>query len=101
MSTAETKTITLDSPIQRGDSQITEIILRKPRAGELRGTNLTDLLQMDVAALIKVIPRISTPTLTEAEVSNLDPADFTQLGGEVASFLLQRAAFAELLSQSA
>lgn len=98
---AETKTITLDSPIQRGDSQITEIILRRPRSGELRGVNLTDLLQMDVTAMTKVLPRISSPTLTEADVGNLDPADLTQLASEVAGFLLSRAVKADLPSPGA
>ena len=89
------KTITLDTPIKRGDNDITEIALRKPSAGELRGVTLTDLLQMDVAALTKVIPRISDPALAEAEVARMDPADLVQIGGKVAGFLLQRSARAE------
>lgn len=84
--------ITLDQPIKRGDSEITSIELRKPASGELRGLNLTDLLQMDVAALQRVLPRISTPMLTEAEVGALDPADLLQMGTTVASFLLPKAA---------
>lgn len=88
------KTITLDTPIKRGETEITAISLRKPAAGELRGVNLTDLLQMDVIAVTKVLPRISDPTLTEAEVSSLDPADFTQLASEVAGFLLPKSALA-------
>lgn len=89
------KTITLDTSIKRGDNDIAEIALRKPSAGELRGVTLTDLLQMDVAALTKVLPRISEPALTEVEVARMDPADLVQLGGVVAGFLLPRAALAE------
>lgn len=85
-------TITLDQPIKRGESEITSVELRRPASGELRGLNLTDLLQMDVAALQRVLPRITTPTLTEAEVSALDPADLLQLGSTVAGFLLPKAA---------
>lgn len=88
------KTITLDTPIKRGETEITSISLRKPAAGELRGLNLTDLLQMDVIAVTRVLPRISDPTLTEAEVSALDPADFTVLASEVAGFLLPKSALA-------
>lgn len=88
------KTITLDTPIKRGETEITAISLRKPAAGELRGVNLTDLLQMDVIAVTRVLPRISDPTLTEADVSALDPADFTQLASEVAGFLLPKSALA-------
>ena len=85
-------TITLDTPFQRGDTNIPSIELRKPSAGELRGCSLTDLLQMDVGALIKVLPRISIPAITEQEASKLDPADLLQLGSEVANFLLPKAA---------
>lgn len=89
------KTITLDTPIKRGDNDIAEISLRKPSAGELRGVTLTDLLQMDVAALTKVVPRISEPPLTEIEIARMDPADLVQIGGVVAGFLLPKAALAE------
>lgn len=88
------KTITLDTPIRQGDTDITAVELRKPAAGELRGVTLTDLLHMDVAALTKVLPRITTPTLTEANVAAMDPADLTQCGSAVAGFLLPRSALA-------
>ncbi|MFA7351681.1 MAG: phage tail assembly protein [Methylotenera sp.] len=83
--------IDLDTPIKRGETEIKQVSLRKPASGELRGTNLADLLQMDVTALEKVIPRISDPTLTTHEVQNLDPADLFQLGAAVSGFLLPKA----------
>lgn len=82
--------ITLDTPIKRGTTEITKLNLRKPNAGELRGTNLTDLLQMDVIALQRVLPRISDPTLTEQDVAAMDPADLMKCGGKVAGFLLPK-----------
>jgi hypothetical protein len=85
-------TITLDTPIQRGGQVIEQVSLRKPTAGELRGCNLTDLLQMDVNALQAVLPRITQPTLTKVDVAGMDPADLLQLGTEVAGFLLPKAA---------
>ncbi|MGL5036945.1 MAG: phage tail assembly protein [Aeromonas sp.] len=84
------KHITLDQAIARGETTITDIELRKPKAGELRGLNLADVLQMDVNALTKLLPRITTPALTEAEIGGMDPADFVQLGGEVAGFLVPK-----------
>ena len=87
-------TIPLEETLIRGDAKITSLELRRPMAGELRGVNLADLLQMDVGSIIKVLPRICTPTLTEAEAANLDPADLTQVGGAIAGFLLPRAALA-------
>jgi hypothetical protein len=95
MSNSDPNTITLDTPIQRGEQTITSIALRKPASGELRGIALTELLQLDVAALQKVLPRISSPTLTEQDVGRLDPADLVQLGTKVAGFLLPKSAQAE------
>lgn len=83
--------IDLDTPIKRGETEIAKVTLRKPAAGELRGANLADLLQMDVSALEKVLPRISEPTLTQQEVASLDPADLFQLGTAVSGFLLPKA----------
>ena len=89
--TPTTKTITLDTPLKRGDQAITSVTLRKPSSGELRGLNLTDLLQMDVNALKKVLPRITSPILTEQDIDSLDPADLVDLGSSVALFLVKKA----------
>lgn len=87
-----TEGVTLDAPIKREGGDIKEVHLRKPMAGELRGLSLTDLLQMDVNALTKLLPRITVPSVTEEDVKRMDPADLVQLGGTVAGFLLQKAA---------
>lgn len=84
-------TVQLDEPIQRGDTVISEIQLRKPKSGELRGVSLVDVANLDVLALQKVLPRITTPTLTAVEVNNLELADLMQLGAEVAYFLATKA----------
>jgi len=85
-----TVVIELEHPIERGkdgEKKITAITLRKPKAGELRGTRLADVLTMDVDAMIAIIPRISEPFITEADLVNLDPADLTALSLEVMGFL--------------
>lgn len=64
MSEKTEATVKLDSPIKRGDTTITELVLRKPQSGALRGTRLQAVMEMDVASMMTVIPRISTPTLT-------------------------------------
>lgn len=84
--------VPLDAPIQRGETTITEITLRKPNSGALRGVTLLDLAQMDVLALRKVLPRISEPTLTDHEIGQMDPADLTACAVVVASFLVQKSA---------
>ncbi|RQP29570.1 phage tail assembly protein [Burkholderia ubonensis] len=94
-------THTLDTPLVRGDQTIATITLRKPKSGELRGVSLSDLVSLDVAALSKVLPRISSPTLTEADVANIDPADLVQLGGIFAGFLMPKAVKSRLASPTA
>lgn len=91
-------TITLDTPIKRGEQTIYQVTLRKPSAGELRGTSLAALVNLDVDALQKVLPRLTTPMLTETDVARLDPADLVQLGSVFAGFLLPRAAQASMAS---
>ncbi|MCV7756982.1 phage tail assembly protein [Pluralibacter gergoviae] len=90
------KTVKLDTPIARGETTITEIVLRKPQSGALRGTRLQAIMEMDVGAMMTVIPRISSPALTAQEMVELDPADLTALSVEVVTFLLPKSALAGL-----
>lgn len=90
--TKESGTVALDFPIKRGDELIESVHVRKPNAGELRGVALLDLINMDTAALIKVLPRVTRPTLTEAELNKADCADLFQLGTEVVGFLVPKRA---------
>ena len=83
-------TETLDTPIKRGNSEITEVTLRKPSAGELRGVSLAELLQMKVDALQTVLPRITNPILHKQDMATLDPADLVNMGTVVVGFLLTK-----------
>jgi len=89
---ADDNTVTLDTPIRRGTTSIESITLRKPNSGELRGVSLVELLQMDVGSLIKVLPRISSPSVTAIEVAGMDPADLLALSSKISGFLLQKSA---------
>ncbi|KPM96419.1 hypothetical protein AOR11_24270, partial [Vibrio alginolyticus] len=85
-----TETVELDTPLTRGKTTVTEIHVRKPKSGALRGVALADVLNMDVQALTRVLPRITEPALSEAELRDMDPADLVQLGNVVANFLLPK-----------
>lgn len=80
--------VTLEVPVQRGTETIGEVRVRRPNAGEMRGLNLHDLLKLDVDAMMKVLPRVTVPSLTAAEVTALDPADLVALSSEIADFLV-------------
>ncbi len=89
---------TLDGPVTVNGSEViaagTEIHVRKPMSGELRGLTINALLNCDVSALLTIAPRITTPVIPKG--ASMDPADLTQLGGEVMDFLLPKAAKAVL-----
>ncbi len=81
------KPIELAVPIVRGKTKVASITLRRPGAGELRGLKLGDLVQGDVNAVVRLLPRISQPTLAEQEVMAMDVYDLTMCGDEIAVFL--------------
>ena len=84
------QTVHLDNPIRHGEQTIKTITLREPVAGDLQGLKLTELASLEVDSLRKLLPRISTPPLTEADVVNLALADLFQLGGAFTHFLLPK-----------
>lgn len=93
--TMNTVVVELDEPISRGVEKISKITLRRPKSGALRGLSLVNVANMEVSTLIKLLPRISDPALTEYDINNMDPSDLTALGVEVASFLPQKSMMAD------
>ncbi|PWE46685.1 phage tail assembly protein [Pseudomonas prosekii] len=83
-------TVHLDTPIVRGQTTLDSLTLRKPQSGELRGVQLVELLNMDVATLIKILPRLTSPAITAPEAASMDPADLLACGSKISGFLLQK-----------
>lgn len=79
--------VTLIKPIKRGEQEITEITMLKPSAGTLRGVSLASVANSDVDALIKVLPRMTMPSLTEPEVAALELPDMLSFAAKVVGFL--------------
>lgn len=78
----------------------TEITIRRPLGGALRGANLGGLVRMDYDQIALVAPRVTTPALIPHIFAALDPADVTQIAGEIANFCLTNAARAALFPSS-
>ena len=99
--TASVRKITLDFDVVVGEKVAhaagTEIGVRKPAAGELRGLQIMALGQLDYNQLEQLLPRITMPTVHKHEIAAMDPADFGQLAAEVMDFLLPKAAKAASL----
>lgn len=91
-----TRTFTLDDPIKIDGEEMlaagTTITVRKPGSGELRGLALNSLLQLDVASLETLAPRITMPILHKPLAAAMAPNDMLQFGTEVIDFLLPKAA---------
>jgi len=79
--------VTLDNPVMRGEQKIEKVTVFKPNAGTLRGVSLASLANSDVDALIKVLPRMTYPALTEYEVMRLEASDLILFAGQVVGFL--------------
>ncbi|MFW2445979.1 MAG: phage tail assembly protein [Qipengyuania pacifica] len=82
------ETVDLAEPIKRGETTIDKLQLRKPKAGELRGLALSDVIGLDISAILKLLPRITEPALTDHECAGLDPADLTECGGAIRGFFM-------------
>ncbi len=85
------QTVHLDVPLKRGEQTIESITIREPLASDLMGLKLTELASLEVDSLRKLLPRISTPMLTEVDVTRLNLADLLQCGGAIAHFLVPSA----------
>lgn len=81
------KTVKLPIPIKSGDKEITEITLREPCAGEMRGLKTFDLIQMDITAHGTLLPRIC-PQITKATYEQLSAKNLTFIQNEVVGFFV-------------
>ena len=80
------ETVEFDNPIQRGDLTISQVNINKPKTGALRGLSLSDIMKLDVDVIIKLIPRVSTPTIVEHEAANLELVDLMKIATAVIGF---------------
>lgn len=89
--TRPTKTdnsVTLSAPVRVDGKDVTEITIREPKAGEMRGLLMVQIAQMDTTHLMKLLPRITVPSLSEAQLSDLRLSDFFALSTKAVSFLV-------------
>lgn len=84
---AANKKVTLKDGIKNGDKKITELTIREPSAGELRGIAVVDIARMDVSAYITLLPRITTPTLNTEQINSMSFPDITSVMDKVTDFL--------------
>ncbi|WP_298165384.1 phage tail assembly protein [Novosphingobium sp.] len=86
-----TATLHLQYPIQREGGAITQLTLRKPKGGELRGLNIQSLMVGDVSSVIALLPRISMPIITAHEAAQLEAEDIAEAAGTIHLFFVTSA----------
>lgn len=84
-------TIDLIEPVKRGETEISTIILSKPKGPALYGLSLPAIVGLQFQAMYQVIPKISEPPLTTEEAENLDPGDQHAIGNAIRDFFMLKA----------
>lgn len=64
----QTVKVRLSTPIARKGGDVTEVTLRKPKAGAMRGLKIEDLYSTDVNSLLVLLPRITEPQAPQAHL---------------------------------
>jgi hypothetical protein len=79
--------IPLTTPIKRGETEITEVIVRRPMGGDLRGCSPQGLLNVEIDTMFKVLPRVTMPPLLLHELEqSVMPADLMEMVAAVKDF---------------
>lgn len=99
--TEETVTMRLEYPIALGNGEliIDRVTLRKPHSGEMRGLAMLDIMRIDNDALVKLLPRITTPAIHKVMADALDPSDLGTLGKLVAGFFSSKKQRLEMMTE--
>lgn len=84
---ANTRTLTLRRPIPRS-TPVTELHIREPNAGELRGVSMNLLMAGMPEQTFTLLPRICEPVLTKSEMDHLSMADLMAINNTIAEFLI-------------
>jgi hypothetical protein len=85
------ETLTLSEPIVRGEQKITQLTIRKPKAGEMRGLSMQELMNARVSATLDLLPRITMPQLAQHEVDDMEPEDVAAASGIIIGFFMSNA----------
>ncbi|NOW46194.1 hypothetical protein FHW96_002352 [Novosphingobium sp. SG751A] len=84
-------TITLDFPIKRGATEIKEITVNRPKALQLMGLSMRDLMGTQVSAYLELLPRVTLPPLIEQEIQELEAPDVAEIVGVMRDFFMTKA----------
>ncbi|HET6536706.1 MAG TPA: phage tail assembly protein [Sphingopyxis sp.] len=88
---SKAETIDLAEPIIRGETSIEQLTIRKPKAGELRGLSIQELMNGRVTSTLDLLPRVTQPPISQAEADNMSTEDVASCAGAIIGFFLTSA----------
>ncbi|MCB1397249.1 MAG: phage tail assembly protein [Rhodobacteraceae bacterium] len=94
--TPKTVTVSLSEPVTQAEAQITDLTLRRPTAGDLRGINLAFLQMQKTDEVVKLLSRITTPALAPDTVERMDGLDLVACANAVSGFFVTPAQLAAI-----
>ena len=71
--------VTLSTPVKIDGKDVTAINLRRPKTGDMRGLKIRAVHEMDVDTFTRLLPRITMPPLSPAQIADLELPDFVAL----------------------
>lgn len=92
----KTALVKLNQPIVRGDQVITEVTLRQPVGGDMRGLSIQQLNQSDYNAIRTLVPRIAMPMVLDSDFDAMPAADIGSFAGEIIGFFMSTAQMAAI-----
>jgi hypothetical protein len=92
--------IRLHRPLAGPDgATIDTVDLARPTVAALKGLQLAMVQVQDVTQLVRLLPRITAPALSPAQVESLDPTDFAAMANQVSLFFVSPAQLAQMQLQ--
>lgn len=83
---ADITTVTLHDPIAYGSGTLSELKLRRPTTGDMRGVKTVLMQDADFGVLLDILPRISLQPLTAQHVASISLPDGMELMTVIAGF---------------
>lgn len=80
--------ITLRRKVNRAGGAVETLMLREFLGVALTNVSLYDLMRMEGGEIIKILPKITEPPLTDPEAMMLSGPDLYEIGQEISAFLL-------------
>lgn len=94
--TPKTALVKLQRPIVRGDQVISEVTLREPVGGDMRGLSIQQLNQSDYNAVRSLVTIIAMPMVLDSDFDAMPAADVGAFAGEIIGFFMSPAQMAAI-----